>query len=490
MVLALLAAFPAAAGSPGPTPRSPQEAERVAAVTAPAGRFDAPEPFESRPGGAGTVAARTDGQALSQPSGGMSAARELDFLVGKALFEKLWVAAPSSTTASDGLGPLFNARSCLQCHRDDGRGSPPAHPGDPGLLMRISVPGGPPRAGIEAWIATAPDPVYGWQLQDQANRGLAAEYRLELRYDDLPVALSDGTVATLRRPTYRIADPGYGPLHAEAMLSPRLAPAMTGLGLLEAIPEADILAHADPGDADGDGISGRPAFVPGEVAGEVLLGRFGWKGGSPTVRQQTAEALSADIGISSPLFPVHWGDCMAAQSACRDAPGGGDPGQGGLELDAAALDLLVHYARNLGVPARRDPEGAPVLRGKQVFYETGCIACHVPKYVTARLPARPKQSFQLIWPYSDLLLHDMGEGLADHRPDGRATGREWKTPPLWGIGLAQQVNPAAGFLHDGRARSLLEAVLWHGGEAAAQRDAVIAMPAPDRDALIAFLESL
>ncbi|WP_138468981.1 di-heme oxidoredictase family protein [Poseidonocella sp. HB161398] len=495
LVLPFLVAAPAVAEPPVLLPRTAAEAERIAAVTVPATGFDRPEPYEGNPGGASTVPALATDRALAQPSAGMAPERELDFVLGNALFEKLWVASPSSTRASDGLGPLFNARSCLQCHIGDGRGHPPAEPGVPGVSMflRVSIPAqSPPAAAaeIEGWIATAPDPVYGFQLQDLGNRGLKAEYRMEIAYEEVPVALSDGETASLRRPAYAASELGYGPLHAQAMLSPRVAPPMTGLGLLEAIPEADILARADPGDADGDGISGRPSYVPSLEAGRPMLGRFGWKAGSPTVRQQTAEALSNDIGISSPLFPHHWGDCTEAQTACRAAPDGGDPGQGGHEIDAGALDLVTFYARNLAVPARRGLGEAEVLRGKQVFHETGCIACHVPKFVTARIDGQPEQSFQLIWPYSDLLLHDMGEGLADHRPEGRATGREWKTPPLWGIGLAQQVSRDAAFLHDGRARSLLEAILWHGGEAQPHRDAVIAMPKPDRDALIAFLESL
>ncbi|WP_172329559.1 di-heme oxidoredictase family protein [Mangrovicoccus sp. HB161399] len=492
LVLPLLVAVPALAEPLAVLPRSAEEAARVAEVTAPATGFGRPEPYEGNPAGASTVPALAGGKAFSKPSAGMDPVRELDFMVGKALFEKLWVASPSSTKASDGLGPLFNARSCLQCHIGDGRGHPPSEPGAHGVSMflRVSIPAEQASNGIEGWIATAPDPAYGFQLQDQGNRGIPAEYRMQVTYEEVPVALSGGETASLRRPAYAAEELGFGPLHPDAMLSPRVAPPMIGLGLLEAIPAEDILAHADPDDLDGDGISGRASFVPSRETGRPELGRFGWKAGSPSVRQQSAEALSNDIGISSPLFPHHWGDCTEAQEICRGAPDGGDPGQGGHEIDAGGLDLVAFYARNLGVPARRGLDAPETLRGKQVFHETGCISCHVPKFVTARLEDQPEQSFQLIWPYGDLLLHDMGEGLADHRPEGRATGREWKTPPLWGIGLAQQVSPDAAFLHDGRARSLLEAILWHGGEAAPQRDAVIAMPKPDRDALIAFLESL
>jgi CxxC motif-containing protein (DUF1111 family) len=190
------------------------------------------------------------------------------------------------------------------------------------------------------------------------------------------------------------------------------------------------------------------------------------------------------------MFPAHWGDCTPAQTDCQSAPHGDNPAQDGFEISAESLDLVTFYSRNLAVPARRDEGDPQVLRGKKIFYETGCIACHTPKFVTHRLSGQPEQSFQLIWPYSDMLLHDMGEGLADNRPEARATGSEWRTPPLWGIGLTAQVSGHSNYLHDGRAQTLLEAVLWHGGEAQATRDAIIASDPADRAALIRFLESL
>jgi CxxC motif-containing protein (DUF1111 family) len=197
------------------------------------------------------------------------------------------------------------------------------------------------------------------------------------------------------------------------------------------------------------------------------------------------------MGLSTALLPDPWGDCTQDQTTCRDAPHGQEADvRDGLEVDRESLDLVAFYSRNLGVPERRNVDDPQVLRGKEVFYSTGCQSCHTPKHVTHRLDGQPEQSLQLIWPHTDLLLHDMGPGLADNRPEGRASGSEWKTPPLWGIGLTQQVSGHTLFLHDGRARSLLEAILWHGGEAQSQRDAVASMNAEDRAALIAFLESL
>lgn len=474
-------------------PRTKEEAARIAAVLAPPTDFSKPEPFEDNPAGAATVRAITTADAFSQHSANMTFEREMDFKLGNALFRKTWVAAPSSTKASDGLGPLYNARGCQDCHLKDGRGHTPdgADASRVSMFLRLSVPGGPAPEGIADWISTQPDPVYGGQLQDLAAPGHPAEGRMDVTWTEKPVTLADGTIVTLRAPTYAFADPAYGAPSPDLMLSPRVAPQMIGLGLLEAIPAADILALADPDDADNDGISGRPQIVPSVEFGTPMLGRFGLKGGAPTIREQSAGAFAGDMGLSTPLHPDPWGDCTTGQATCISAPHGQEPGvRDGLEVDGKSLDLVTFYARNLGVPERRKLDDPEVLRGKEVFYTTGCPVCHTPKFVTNRLADQPEQSFQLIWPYTDLLLHDMGPGLADNRPEGRATGSEWKTPPLWGIGLSPQVSGHSEYLHDGRARSLLEAILWHGGEAQSQADAVAAMSTEDRQALLSFVESL
>ena len=497
MVAAAVTASDARAWVPGDphldtTPRTAAEADRIARVIEAPTDFTMPEPFEENPGGAATVRARTTADAFSQPSANIDFAHELDFKVGNGLFRKLWVSSPASTLASDGLGPLYNARGCQNCHFKDGRGHPPEGPEDAAVSMflRVSIPADadPLMADVADYVATAPDPVYGGQLQDFGTPGHPAEYRLEVRYDEVPVNLNGGEVVTLRAPTYRAADLGYGPLHAAAMLSPRVAPQMIGLGLLEAIPAADILALADPEDADGDGISGRANVVWSREYERPMLGRFGLKAGMPTIREQSAAAFSGDMGLSTALYPAHSGDCSAAQADCRAAPHGAAEGEA--EVTEETLDLVTFYSRNLAVPARRDLADPEVLRGKEVFHDSGCASCHRPKFVTHRLPDRPEQSFQLIWPHTDMLLHDMGPALADNRPEGRASGREWRTAPLWGIGLTARVSGGENYLHDGRARTLLEAVLWHGGEGQAARDAVVAMPAPDRAALIRYLESL
>ena len=475
-----------------PAERTRDEQVRVSAVTLPTSDFTKAEPFEENPAGAATIPATASPKVFKFPSANMSFERKMEFLLGEALFEKLWVSAPSSTKASDGVGPLYNARSCARCHPNAGRGHPPENRGDTAtsMFLRLSIPGGVGVAEIEGYLASLPEPTYGRQLQDISVGGVLPEGKILVDYEEFEVALAGGEIASLRAPTYQVIALGYGPMHPDVMLSPRVAPQMIGLGLLGAIPASDIIASADPDDADGDGISGRAQIIMSPEYGEPMLGRFGLKAGAATVYQQSSGAFHADIGISTPLFPAGWGECTEAQVDCRKAPDGNSAANGDLEIPADGMNAVTFYAENLAVPARRNVGDPQVLRGKQMFYETGCIACHRPKYVTHRLPDQPEQSFQLIWPYTDLLLHDMGEGLADHRPQARASGTEWRTAPLWGIGLTTQVSGHSYFLHDGRARSLLEAILWHGGEAKAAQTKVTQMPKSDRDALIEFLESL
>jgi CxxC motif-containing protein (DUF1111 family) len=309
------------------------------------------------------------------------------------------------------------------------------------------------------------------------------EGRARVAYDEVPGAYGDGTPYTLLRPRISIEELAFGPMAADVMLSPRVAPAMFGLGLIEGVAEADILAAVDEHDRDGDGISGRANQVWDVRAGATRLGRFGWKANQPSLEQQNAGAFLGDVGITSPLFPGE--NCPAGQGQCAAAPNGGAP-----EIDDDKLGDVTYYARLLAVPARRDVDDPTVLRGKRLFAEAGCTGCHTPAFTTSEVDGFPELSHQTIRPYSDLLLHDMGEGLADGRPDFLATGREWRTPPLWGIGLVETVNGHSRFLHDGRARDLAEAVLWHGGEAEAARDAFRALDAGDRAALLRFLESL
>lgn len=468
-------------------------ADERAAILAPATDFFQAERWESLSGGSATNRKRFDRDAFSQPSSSMTFDKRADFFVGNGLFRRTWVAPPSSTQSADGLGPLYNARGCQRCHLKDGRGHPPAGPDDSAVSMflRLSIPAqneAQRRLLAEHRVAVIPEPTYGGQLQDIAVPGQRPEGRMVITYEDTPVELAGGETVHLRKPRYSVGDLAYGPLHPEAMLSPRVAPPMIGLGLLEAVAADDIIAAADADDADGDGISGKPNRVWSNDRQRVMLGRFGWKAGNATIADQAAGAFSGDVGISSPLAPDPWGDCSETQTRCRAGPHGGSDGNP--EASAEAMQKVDFYSSNLAVPERRNVGDSNVLRGKALFYSSGCIACHTPKHATQSEWPKKALAGQLIWPYSDLLLHDMGEGLADGRPEGDASGREWRTAPLWGIGLTETVNGHTYFLHDGRARNLLEAILWHGGEAQGARDAVRHMDSGDRQALLDFLSSL
>jgi CxxC motif-containing protein (DUF1111 family) len=460
--------------------------------------FTRPEAGEEFPGGAATSRKSVDNSnAFSNSSGNMPFRKELDFKVGNGIFRKLWVSAPASTSSSDGLGPLYNARSCQRCHLKDGRGHPPEanFPDDDAtsMFLRLSIP---PKTQEQRQLLAArkinviPEPTYGGQLQDFAIQGHDAEGKMHIEYADRPFVFPDGGKVMLRKPAYSIDRLAYGPLHPDAMLSPRVSPQMIGLGLLEAVPEAQIRALADRGDKDGDGISGRPNELWSKDKNRLVLGRFGWKAGNPTVKAQSAGAFEGDIGISNPLARNAWGDCTVKQSRCRKAPNGSSAKLGNVEAGEKLLNLVTFYAQNLAVPRRRTPSHQDVLAGKKLFYEVGCVQCHQPKFKTGALEGQPHLSGQLIWPYTDMLLHDMGEGLADNRPEGVASGREWRTSPLWGIGLTPIVNGHSFYLHDGRARNLEEAILWHDGEAKGARDAFAGLGQEDRERLVAFVNSL
>lgn len=436
---------------------------------------------------------RFDATAFSQPSANMTFERQLDFRVGDGIFRKLWVPSPSSTKSSDGLGPLLNARGCQSCHLRDGRGRPPAvSEAATSMVLRLSIP--PQTDADRQTLATylraaTPEPTYGGQLQNFSVNGLLAEGRMTIAYTEHPVTLADGEIVRLRKPRYGVTELNYGPMHRQTMISPRVAPPMIGLGLLEMVPEVALLKYADPEDADGDGIAGKPNRVRSPAEGRAMMGRFGWKAGMPTVADQVADAFATDLGLSTHLVPASHGDCTPAQKACLSLPTGDDAREK-VEVPRKMFDLVVFYARNLGVPAQRNPQGPAVLRGKALFAAAGCSGCHVPSFVTGSDPARPEQSAQRIFPYTDLLLHDMGEGLADERPEGEANGRQWRTPPLWGIGLTRTVSGHDMMLHDGRARGALEAILWHGGEAEAARARVQRMSRAERIDLLAFIQSL
>ena len=428
--------------------------------------------------GGGTTAFTTNRNAFSLSARNLTNLERRAFEVGDSFFNQNWVTAPASTDARDGLGPTFNAQSCSSCHTLDGRAEPPKDNDDPerGLLFRLSIP------GADATGAPLGDPNYGGQLQDRAILKAQPEGRFKTNWREIRGSYGDGEAYTLVQPEYSFDELAYGELHPETMASPRIAPVAFGVGLLEAIPESDILDMADPDDEDGDGISGRANMVWDVSEQRTKLGRFGWKANVPTVVQQVAGAFLGDIGITSTLFADE--NCPGIQDDCAAALSGGEP-----EIPDFRLDRVTFYNRTLAVPAMRDVDDPQVRQGAGLFLKAGCNSCHTPKHTTGQTDIKALSN-QVIFPYTDLLLHDMGDGLADGRPDFLANGREWRTPPLWGIGLVDNVNGHTRFLHDGRARNLAEAILWHGGEGTAAKEAFRNYSREEREALLRFLNSL
>ena len=401
------------------------------------------------------------------------------FSFGNRLFNTNWVEAPGSVKAFDGLGPMFNRVSCSGCHTKDGRGRPPENNQGPmdSMLLRISIPGKTANGGV------MPHPAYGDQISERAILHVEPEGRAEISYTERPGAYGDGEKFSLRQPHYAISDLKYGDLGKDIMISPRVAPAMIGLGLLQSVPDETLLALADPDDADGDGISGRPNEVWDSLAGKKSLGRFGWKANQPNLRQQNAGAAVGDIGIATSMADGQ--NCTAAQPDCVKAITGGAP-----EMSDEFLDKLTLYTMTIAVPAQRNARDPAIRRGEELFRAMGCASCHMPTLQTRSVEDFPELANQTFHPFTDLLLHDMGEDLADNRPDFETSGQEWRTPPLWGLGLIPVVNKHDLLLHDGRARGAAEAILWHGGEAGKSREKFRKAAKPERDALIAFLNSL
>ncbi|WP_031457457.1 di-heme oxidoreductase family protein [Flavobacterium chungangense] len=401
-----------------------------------------------------------------------------EFAVGNSFFRQNWVVAPASTTARDGIGPFFNAISCSSCHFKDGRGRAPLLDGETGhgLLLRLSI------AGLDATGANLPDPIYGGQLQDGAILGQTLEGKITIIYQPIIETFADGTTVVLQKPSYQISNLGFGALASNLQISPRVANQVIGMGLLEAIPESTLLGFTDENDTNKDGISGRLNYVHDVASNSKKIGRFGWKANQPNVRQQVAGAFLGDMGITTSLFPN------------ENAPFGVDlsliPNGGTPEISDINFERVVFYSSTLAVPARRNYTDENVLKGKKTFNTIGCTSCHIPKIQTGNTHTIAALNNQTIRPYTDLLLHDMGADLADNTPDFKATGQEWRTQPLWGIGLIETVNNHTNLMHDGRAKNVTEAILWHGGEAKVAKDRFKKLTLAERNELLAFINSL
>lgn len=439
---------------------------------------DTGELLEPKSGG-GTSVHANNRKAFSQPAANLDTRSRAEFFIGNAFFNSPWVAAPASAGARDGLGPLFNARSCDACHNNDGRGRPPEKPGERPVSLVIQFATPTPGHNNEPGA----DPRYGVNLNPFAVGTIAPEGSIEIGHRELRGTFADRTQYVLLQPEYRFTELAYGELARDTSFSPRVAPAVIGSGLLEAVPEAQILERADPDDTDGNGISGRPNRVWNHLLQQRVIGRFGWKANQPDIAHQTAAAFSAEIGMSTSLRPDQ--NCTEVQAECRQAPTGGSP-----EISDVIFQHIVSYQRTLAVPMRRDLDAGGTRRGAELFVQAQCTVCHRPTFITGDVAGAPWLSQQRIHPFTDLLLHDMGPDLSDGRADFEATASEWRTPPLWGIGLQKTVNDHTRFLHDGRARDLNEAILWHGGEAQRAQETYRKLAKEDRQALLQFLESL
>ncbi len=466
------------------------------------------DPQEVKQGG-DTGISISSAESYSKPSSNLTASRKGHFFIGNAFFRQPWVIAPASTDSRDGLGALFNVAACQSCHVKDGRGHAPMTSDDDAdsLLIRLAMPAttDEQRQQLQnSLIEKVVHPMYGGQLQDRGIQGVPAEARIAVQWVDKPVTFADGHIETLRAPTFNLTKPGYGAFDDDLMVSPRVALPMIGLGLLEQIPDEAIKKQAvdNKNRTNGD-ISGKFNWVMDPQTGKAALGRFGWKAGQTKLITQNQSAFNEDMGLTSNIRPHE--SCMPTQTACMNATTGADEqgnGKSPVEVNDEVAKFVEFYTRNLAVPHRRNADDKLVLAGKKRFYDMGCQSCHTPRY---QLPKTDddhlEQHGQVIYPYTDLLLHDMGDDLADRTIAGKlpakdiqveflANSYEWRTPALWGVGLAQTVDPQATFLHDGRARTLMEAVLWHGGEAQKQQQKVLKLDKQGRTELNAFLQSL
>lgn len=441
---------------------------------------------EMLPGG-GMTAKRLSSRTYVEPGRNLDNMQKLNFWTGFSLFRDPWVIAPSSTLDRDGLGPLFNTRSCISCHTNGGRGDM--------SIEGISKPSALVlRFGPTSHAAVSHDPNYGGQLQPRAismihtsmDEALKGEAQLNLSYKVHAEYQLDGQVYTLKMPNYQLTDLAYGELADGIAISPRLAPNIYGLGLLDAIAEADLLALEDTDDVNNDGISARYNRVEDVLSGEVALGRFGLKAKQPNLRQQVAAAFRDDIGITNTVFPAE--SCTEVQATCAQLAQIG--GHDDVEIPNKLLKLVMDFSQFVAVPPTRNLASDTSQKGREVFHASQCATCHQPSFTTD--PDYPITALanQTIWPYTDLALHDMGDALADGVLEHTANGREWRTPPLWGIGLKAQYSQQQTYLHDGRAASITEAILWHGGEAEQSKQAFIALNKQERQALITFLASI
>jgi CxxC motif-containing protein (DUF1111 family) len=439
------------------------------------GEISVPNLDERMSGGLLATTFDAGASAYGQPVAGLSPRDEQVFAFGDKMFDTRFVQGPASVFS--GLGPLYNQTSCAGCHNHEGRGRMPDF-GDQyeSVLFKISLP------GKDEYGAPLPVPGFGHQIQDRAVFGENPEARVRVEWLDKDFTFPDGTKTSLRFPNFTVQN-AYRPFPAGVLLSPRLTRPNYGMGLVDAIPEENILKNADPNDANKDGISGKANYVFDYINGRNrVLGKIGWKASVVNVKSQVAKALLEDIGVTSSIFPQKIG---IDQEQYRSAYVGPGP-----DVPDSVIHALTFYMQSLCVPARRNVDDPDVVKGQALFNGIGCVKCHVDVQKTKVDSRFRPVSGQTIRPYSDFLLHDMGPDLSDGRPEYEAEASEWRTPPLWGIGLSKKVSGHGQLLHDGRARSFEEAILWHGGEAEKARNSYSRLTAASRKSLQKFLESL
>lgn len=430
----------------------------------------------------------------SEPLSNITLEDKLNYKVGEAIFQKFWVASPSSTTASDGLGPLYNARSCHSCHINNGRGHAPqdgvSGSSVPSFFIRFGKTYSTHHVVENGIYPHIGDSTYGHQLQGQGSTGIKPEGDYHLTYNEKVETLADGTQVTLRKPTLQWDQLHYGALDKGTGISMLVAPPLVGMGLLDAVPNDAIISKADPEDQNNDGISGRVSWVRMKENTPPVVGRFGYKASSPTVSVQNQQAFNIDMGLSTPLMPYASGDCTDRQADCLTSPNGNSPHLDNLEVDKTQMHLVDLFVSLSAPPAMRNLRSETFLEGKTLFEDSGCASCHTPKMKTGQHSVFSELNQRTFYPFTDLLLHDMGPELASGFPSFSASPSEWRTAPLWGIGLSKSVSGRVGFLHDGRARTIEEAILWHGGEAQQSQIAYKNLKKDHREKLIYFLESL
>lgn len=399
------------------------------------------------------------------------------FMLGKSFFRIPWVEPPSATTARDGLGPLFNANTCTSCHPNNALGSVYSKGGNisRSMVVRLSIPSSNSKEhqAILKKAGFIPEPVYGAQISLNGLSNVPFEAKLEIHYTEKTITYDDGTTTNLRVPQYKLTNLGYGPLHKEVSITVRKAPPLIGLGLLEQIEDETILINEDVTDTNQDGISGKANIVYSIEHKDYRVGKYTYKASAPTVKQQSAGAFHNDMGITTTLFPIE--NCTKAQKKCQEAPKARDK----IDVPDVRLNAIDFYLRNLKVPVTK----LKSLEGEKLFNQVGCAQCHIPTLKT--------KDGNDVHAYSDFLLHDMGEALSDGRSEFKATAQEWKTAPLWGINSFEKaIKRKPDYLHDGRARTLEEAILWHGGEAQKTKENFMALEKKQREQLIKFIGTL